>query len=418
MTPGTQGLRPALILDAHLRQSLVAVRALGRAGIEAYLAETHAGAPAFVSRWCAGSAVLPDFAHDPGRFVDGVIELCAAIGRPVIITSHDGAIEALRARREEVERVATLALASEPALASAIDKRATLAVAQRLGVPVPHGVAVTDFEEAAQGIDKIGLPVVIKPAVSWVGAGPVAWRAAPIVARTREHALAQIKSLVDGGVGALVQQWLCGSREAVSLIWADGEARTIFAQCAHRMSPLIGGSSVVRESIPLPADIGPMSEALVSELSLEGYAEIEFRRDHDGRPFLMEINPRLSASVEIAVRAGVNFPLLLYEWAAARPAQAAPGYRAGRRMRWLKGDLAWLLEALRDPEHPDAPRPLAAIGTFVGEFARLPGYDYWDWGDLRPAALVTAQVARSVPRRVARRLRRAVPVAGTASEQE
>jgi predicted ATP-grasp superfamily ATP-dependent carboligase len=383
-----------------------------------HLAETHARASAFVSRWCAGSTILPDFAHDPGGFVDGVIELCAAIGWPVIITSHDGAIEALRARRDEVERVATLALASEQALALAIDKRATLAVAQRLGVPVPHGVAVTDFGEAAGAIDTIGLPIVIKPVVSWVGDGPVAWRAAPSVARTRDAALAQIKSLIDGGVGALVQQWLCGSREAVSLIWADGRARAIFAQRAHRMSPLIGGSSVVRESIPLPADIGPMSEALVSELSLEGYAEIEFRRDQGGRPFLMEINPRLSASVEIAVRAGVNFPLLLYDWAAARPAQAAPSYGCGRRMRWLKGDLAWLLEALRDPEHPDAPRPLAAIGTFVGEFARLPGYDYWDWGDLRPAALVTAGVARSLPRRVARRLRRAASAADIPSEGE
>ena len=215
----------------------------------------------------------------------------------------------------------------------------------------------------------------------------------------------------------MVQQWLCGSREAVSLIWADGGARAIFAQRAHRMSPLIGGSSVVRESIPLPADIVPMSEALVSELSLEGYSEIEFRRDQGGRPFLMEINPRLSASVEIAVRAGVNFPLLLYDWAAARPAQAARGYRYGRRMRWLKGDLAWLLEALRDPENPDAPRQGTAIGTFLGDFARPSGYDYWDWGDPRPPALVAARVARALPRRLARRLRRAAAAAGIPSER-
>jgi predicted ATP-grasp superfamily ATP-dependent carboligase len=149
-----------------------------------------------------------------------------------------------------------------------------------------------------------------------------------------------------------------------------------------------------------------MAEALIRELSLEGYAEIEFRRDADGRPYLMEINPRLSASVEIAVRAGVDFPLLLYGWAAAAPLKAVDSYRYGRRMRFLGGDVAWLKEALRDRGHPDAPSPARAVASFAVEFARCPGYDYWDPADPRPALLVASRVVRSLPGRVARRVSR------------
>jgi predicted ATP-grasp superfamily ATP-dependent carboligase len=290
-------------------------------------------------------------------------------------------------------------------MSAAVDKRSTLAAADLLGLNVPPGLTVSDPADAADAVDAIGVPVVVKPAVSWVEGRAVAWRAAPMLARERGEAIAQVRRLTGDGVAALLQRWLPGTREAVSTLYANGDVAAIFAQRADRMSPLLGGTSVLRESIAVPDDIGPMSAGLVRELELEGYAEIEFRRDAEGRPFLMEINPRLSASVEIAVRSGVDFPLLLYRWAAGLPLGTPPRYRVGRRMRFLAGDIAWLKEALRDPGHPDAPPPRAALGTFAAEFARFPGYDFWDSRDPGPAAVVASRVARSLPPRIARQIR-------------
>ncbi len=400
------GLRPALILDADLRQSLVTARSLGRAGVRVHLAETHRGAPAFASRWCADAALVPDVADDPQGFIERVIALCESIGRPVLITGHDGSIEALRARRDEIEAVASLALGGEPGLGLAIDKRTTLAAAERIGLNVPPGLPVTDLASIDQALDAVGLPVVIKPAVSWVGGGDTAWRAAPTLARTREDAIENVTMLLEGGIGALLQGWVSGTRETITVMFADGVMWATFAHRANRVSPLLGGADVYRESIPMPADIGPMAEALVRELSLEGFSQIEFRRDEAGRPYLMEINSRLSASVETAVRAGVDFPLLLYQWAAGLPMRKVRSYRSGYRMRYLKGDVAWLKEALRDPQHPDAVRPTVAVASFLATFWRGAGYDYWDREDPRPAALVAARVARSLPGRLARAIRR------------
>jgi hypothetical protein len=75
-------------------------------------------------------------------------------------------------------------------------------------------------------------------------------------------------------------------------------------------------------------------------------------------------------------------------------------------MRYLRGDVSWLKEALRDPQHPDAPSPAVAIASFLAEFGRPTGYDYWDRNDPRPAALVASRVARALPGRVARAIRR------------
>jgi predicted ATP-grasp superfamily ATP-dependent carboligase len=392
-------LRPALILDARHRQSLVALRSLGRAGVETFAADREG--PARVSRWCSECAVLPDVGDSADVFVNHVIDLCVTVGSPVIISGHDGTIDALRARRSEVAQVGSLALASDDALSVASDKRATLEFAQRLGIDVPQTRTVRNISEGPDAINEVGLPVVVKPLRSWVPRETGGWFAGPpTVARNEAAAVAHIKRLIDGGVPALVQPWLSGSREAVSIFLADDVVWAKFAVRSSRMFPLIGGASIVRETIPMPADIGPMSEALVREMSLEGYAEVEFRRDGNGRAFLMEVNPRLNAGVEVAVRAGVNVPLLLYRWAAGEPFQSALDYRAGQRMRWLNGDARWLKEALRDPLHPDAPGRTAAVSTFLADFARPAGYDYLDWGDLRLALTVliyeAAQAVRIV----------------------
>jgi predicted ATP-grasp superfamily ATP-dependent carboligase len=160
---------------------------------------------------------------------------------------------------------------------------------------------------------------------------------------------------------------------------------------------------VLRESISLPADITPEAERLVAELDLEGYSEVEFRRDGSGRAALMEINPRLSASVEIAVRAGVPFPRLLHDWASGESLTETSGYMTGLRMRWLGGDLSRLKSILSHPNRPDAPSRRQALMTFAADFARPAAYDYLDRSDLRPAMVATAGIARRAGRSLSAR---------------
>src|SRR2546428_11180085 len=125
-------------------------------------------------------------------------------------------------------------------------------------------------------------------------------------------------------------------------------------------SDLLGGESVLRQSIAVPPDIGEHAELLVREIDLEGYSEVEFRRDSAGVPHLMEINPRLSASVEIAVRSGVDFPYLLYRWATEEPIDKVASYRIGGWMRYLSGDLMATVAALQQRSRPGVTPPVQA----------------------------------------------------------
>src|SRR2546428_6922325 len=111
-----------------------------------------------------------------------------------------------------------------------------------------------------------------------------------------------------------------GRREAVSFLHANGQVYARSAQWAKRTNPPLGGDSVLRQSIAVPADIGDQAERLVREIDLDGYSEVEIRRDRNGGAYLMEIKPRLSASVPIAVRSAVPLPLIVYERASREPA--------------------------------------------------------------------------------------------------
>ena len=402
----------ALILDAWLRQSLASVRSLGRAGLRVGAAEsTTVRAPAaFWSRWCVATARLAEPTR-PDAFVDGLLELLDAQPTRVVFPAHDGSIDALVARRPEVERRAAVALASGGGLELALDKARTLEVASDAAIACPRSIVVATSSGTDAAVEEIGLPAVVKPTRSWVhGATGAGRRMSGHAVLSGGEAREAVSQIVDNGGVALVQEWVSGRREAVSVFAAGGRRVGEFAQVAHRTLPVLGGSSVVRESIPMPPDLRAAAWQLFEAIGLDGYAEVEFRRDSTGRALLMEVNPRLSASVELAVRAGVDFPMLVYRWALGERPEPSDGYRTGVRMRWLGGDLEWLAETLRAPNRPDATPRTSATATFLRDFARRSAYDYADRHDPLPAVVAAGmtmpRLLRGLGRRLARRNRR------------
>jgi predicted ATP-grasp superfamily ATP-dependent carboligase len=391
----------AAVLDASFRQSLVCVRSWGRAGLRVGAFESFDGVPAFASRWCDVHGRLPSVEGDPDQLADAVIEMAQRYRPAVVVPGHDGTIEVLRARRGEVERHTRVALPSEPALQIAVSKPLTLALAADLGIGVPRGVQVTTVDQVTDAIREVGLPAVLKPTQSWVHRRNGRFRALSVLVVDERTARDAVGRAEQAGAGAsyIAQQWLPGSREAVSLFFAGNRVVARFTQVAHRMMPPLGGSSVVRESIPSPPDVADAAERLIRAVELEGYSEIEFRRDAAGRPMLMEINPRLSASVEIAVRAGVDFPLLIHRWAAQLPFEPVLRYRHGVRARWLGGDLLWLHSVMQQQGMPDVPPMRRAVATFAGDFLRPTAYDYADRRDLAPLVVATRTFLRRARQR-------------------
>lgn len=407
----------ALLLDAHMRQMLVAARSLGGAGLRVTLAESFAEwspqrpVPAFSSRFAGSTLTLPDHLRTPELFARALLAHLDRHPTRVLIPGSDGVIAALRPHRPAIERVTRLALASEAALDLVLDKDRTLALAAGLGIETPATVAIPEPRKCAAVLARLGYPAVLKPSTPFGPSGRQGRLRGQVVS-DEASAVVLTQRFLDDGARVLAQEFVGGRRETVKFFLVAGEVHAEFAQVSHRMTPVLGGASVASESVAMPADLRSRGLRLVRAAGVDGYCEVEFRRDMHGRPRLMEVNARLSGSMEVPRRAGVDFPRLLWQWAAGLPVDRCAGYRAGVRVRWLRGDYAWLRENLAGPATPDSLPPARALRVFGSEFLKRSHYDYVDASDLGP---VRAELRAAMKAALSRRPSPASGEQGTAT---
>ena len=142
--------------------------------------------------------------------------------------------------------------------------------------------------------------------------------------------------------------------------------------------------------------IGPAPERVWQRNRPGDEAAVDRRgRDDAGKPYLMEINPRLNLGIEFAVRAGVDFPYLLYQWANGDRIDHIEGYRVGGWMRFLAGDIMTTIQAVQQRGRPGVSPPARAILDFCTSFFIPMSYDYLDWRDPLPAFIATTNFTRS-----------------------
>jgi predicted ATP-grasp superfamily ATP-dependent carboligase len=396
-----------LILDASHKQSARSARNLGQAGLRVALGAsvdecpTPHPLPAFRSKYSACSVLLPSYASEPTAYGDRVLDFARQHHTSVVLPTGDASIAAMAPRREELAKVGcTLAVAPDAVLEIATDKTRTLEVADKLGIAYPRSIQIDGPDDLPVAAAEFGFPFVLKPTVSWTGKADC--RVVPVGVIDSREALDATVLFQAAGASIIAQEFASGRREGVSLFLIDGEVLAYCGHVAHRTSPPMGGVSVMRESIGVSDEVLDASVRLAKAIGLEGPCEVEFRRNADGRPLLMEINPRLAGTLENAVRSGVDFPLMVWHWASGQSVSRVESYRTGVRTRWLHGDLRWLHENLYRNGRPDTvPRP-RGVWLFASEFARTRHYDYIDFRDPGPAIAELQGIVRSF-RDIARR---------------
>lgn len=378
-----------LILDAGYKQSLAAARSLGRAGLRVAMAECFIEADpslpvlAFRSRYSARNVVFPSCAGDGKAFAGAVIEFVREHPTRVVLPNGDGTIAALVPVREQLAALGcVLALGPDSALEVANDKDRTLEVARKLGIDQPETMRMDSIDELPAVLAEFEFPFVLKPTTSWTGQSDS--RIVPVEVINRAEAGAATEKFLAAGSGVLAQQWACGRREGVTLFVVDGEVLAACGCVAHRTSPQLGGASVMRESIAIPPDIYSAAVRLATAIGMQGVCEVEFRRDARNRPLLMEINARLAGTIENAVQSGIDFPLMIWQWATGLPVDRVEDYRTGVRTRWLHGDTRWLRDNQRRAGRPDSVSRARGLWTYASEFARTRHYDCFDRHDLGP----------------------------------
>lgn len=391
----------AFVLDLDSRAGLSIARTLGRAGLRVAAASKDSRASGLGTRYAAVTTVLPDPETDFAGFVRSLADALAACPADATLAATDWSVEALHRNRGLFGAHTAPAIAAPDAVEVALDKERTLEVARSVGIATPRSVSVESLDRLSAAVAEIGTPCVLKPVTSWQAEEAESGRrVSPLYAADVSAAESAARALLRPGAPVLVQEVVPGARETIKLFRDRGSVRVRFAMLIDRTWPPLGGSSVMRRSIVPPADALAAAERLVAEIGLDGYSEVEFRRDRGGAPVLMEVNPRLSQSVELAVRAGVDFPRLQLEWARGGRLPEVPAPTIGLRVGWLGGDLRLLAGAFGGAA-PPRPRIGPVLSGIAADYtlhrARLDGFDLHD---LRPTLGAVAFPARALAARL------------------
>jgi predicted ATP-grasp superfamily ATP-dependent carboligase len=277
-----------------------------------------------------------------------------------------------------------LAVPPAAAFEAAVDKANLLAIACEVGLAVPRTLLVEDTCERMELPEGFAFPVVVKARRSrFLENGR--WRKGMVrIARCTEE-LRGLSGSPGLGCGALIQEFVPGWGEGLFFAAAGGRSLARFAHRRLREKPPSGGVAVLCESIEPDEELARAGERLLERLAWHGVAMLEFRRTPEGRAVLMELNPRLWGSLQLAIDAGLDFARLLLALHGDAPLPELD-FRPGVRSRWLLGDVDHLLIQLRARSGASSGSHArrASLAAFLTEFFSGARLDVLRWDDPGP----------------------------------
>jgi biotin carboxylase len=173
--------------------------------------------------------------------------------------------------------------------------------------------------------------------------------------------------MLAGGDSVALQENFVGEGVGVELLLNRGVPLLAF-QHVRVHEPLHGGPSSYRKSVPLCRELLDASVRLLREFSYTGVAMVEFKRNPStGAWVFLEVNARFWGSLPLAMAAGADFPLALFQLLVEGRTSFSRHYRAGVYCRNLTLDLDWQ-RANWTADHEDptlSTRPLPRVLTDV-----------------------------------------------------
>lgn len=393
--------KTVLVLDGESRAALAVVRSLGRAGLRVIVSSEQRDSLAGSSRFCCRSVQYPSPFRDVVQFLQSINELVEKENIDLLFPITDATTYSILKYQSQLKK--DISYVSFEKYRAASDKINLVKIGRELGIPVPKSTIVDPGvdHDIQRVLPKITFPIIIKPQASICQNLNQLYKTGVRFASSSKELLQIVKSDPSFSNPYMIQEVIHGDGIGVFAFCLDGEVLDVFSHHRIREKPPYGGVSVLCESSQPDPSALDSSKKLLKALNWSGVVMVEFKRDiaRNNIPVLMEINARLWGSLQLAIDAGVNFPLYQYNLLCRTQNVPVDLLKANRnemvserryaRSRWLLGDFDNLLIRLktssRDSRYPQRIQDkFHAIFQFFLEFLKFSKIEEFRYGDIRP----------------------------------
>lgn len=224
-----------------------------------------------------------------------------------------------------------------PQLEPAADKLKLMALCAEHGLPHPRTIEGSDVKEGRP--TGLTFPVVVKPNHS-VGARGITKVSDP-------ERLKETLDRVTKEFGEChVQEYVEGKGPYYNvMLYRDASGRKVAHAILEiiRYYPLQAGSSSMCRTIDEPVLVDICMKTL-DALGYVGFADFDVLRTREGEYRIIEINPRVPASLRGAAVSGVNFPAIIVADTLGL-SMPETRYTPGKTLRYLGLDIMWFLSS-------------------------------------------------------------------------
>lgn len=367
MTHG-QTLKRILVLDGDMVSALTIARSLAARHYVVNTASPKAAPLVAYSNAVNANYRYPDPLVDETAFLEWLLKHLDQEKYELVIPVTERSLVPL-AKHRSVFSHARMAMADDESLELVLDKAATFALAERIGVSAPQSFYISDIDELATLQPQLRFPVVVKPSHS-VSAGSEGYSKRNVSYANNDHELRQQCRACLRHSSVILQSYFRGLGAGVELIAKQGEILYAFQHLRLHEVPLTGGGSSFRMSTELEPALLDAATRLIREIHWTGVAMVEFKWNPETKEYcLMEINGRFWGSLPLAVAAGADFPAMQAELSLTGKVGAYPAYRRGVYCRNLPSDVMWHEMVLRSQS--DEITQVPSFGSVLKDLSKV-----------------------------------------------
>lgn len=376
----------SVVVPAATAASSVAFhRSLGRHGVRTIAASEDEDVPAFRSRYCDETVLLPAPREDITEYKDALLSLAMRPDVQTIVPLREEDIYVLSKYRSEFGDHIATPWPSFDTLRTVHDRSRLFDAAREAGVAVPETRTLDE-------VDDWDRELVVKPRFALFTGdyveddsvdGIVEAGSTTFVRPDERPDVESLRS--EYRHSPHVQQYVRGTEYSFGVLYDSGDPVVTTQKRILRGQKYYCGPSVYHESVDVP-ELEAAGRKLLDQLDWHGPADVDIIRDEETGEFkLLEINPRFWATVSNEIHAGFDFPYYYWRMSRDESEHPIPATESGIASHYLMGELSYL-QSIVTENHPLCDRPplRSSVWEITKSILDQPRFDLLDVKDPLP----------------------------------
>jgi len=333
----TETSKKILILDGNSSHCLPLLRSFQKRGHRVTLICPGKFSCGYFSRYGQKKLIWPRLAEKREEFYRLLMEKVKNEKFDLVMGLSDTSAALLSLNKKEIEKYTRCLVPDYHLFKKASDKYLTMRFCMENGIPCPVTVD-GDADDAADWLEKLKYPVVVKPKT---GVGAVGF----FILQNREQLMKRLPELKARHGSMLVQEYIPNETQYTVEAFCDhkSEMKACVVARKWRYFPINGGTSSCIESETSPEITGTVKR-LLETIGWMGSANVDLIVDpRDNIAKVIEINPRVGATVKIAHLAGVDIAGMTMKLLENEEITCVREPEAGVVMRNLMLELMWFI---------------------------------------------------------------------------